>query len=188
MWINREILHQVGYSYISFWRTPRGISENSHPKSNSPKPQNDTKWQSHGLTLLTYCWWFRNPANHLGCININPVNNGIFAISTGFLAGFRTNHQLRITSHGFSRTWSPWSPFSQARIASVGFGLLYFGGKKHGSPYRWLSLKSLPSGHFVSNFPLFTSWWLNQPNSKIWVKMGIFPKFRGEHEKIESTT
>ncbi len=23
-----------------------------------------------------YCWWLRNPANHLGCINRNLVNNG----------------------------------------------------------------------------------------------------------------
>ena len=28
-----------------------------------------------------------------------------------------------------------------------------------------------------------SSWWLNQPIWKIWVKQGIFPKFRGEHKQ-----
>ena len=31
-----------------------------------------------------------------------------------------------------------------------------------------------------------SSWWLNQPIWKIWVKMGIFPNFRGEHKKYLS--
>ena len=35
------------------------------------------------MYFFNYCWWFRNPIpNHLGCIP-NPVNNGIFIISTG---------------------------------------------------------------------------------------------------------
>ena len=38
-----------------------------------------------------YCWWFRNPVNHLGCIKTLWIN-GIFAISTGEFTGF-LNHQ-----------------------------------------------------------------------------------------------
>jgi len=40
--------------------------------------------RSRGGKSTWYCWWFRNPANHLGYIN--PVNDGINYIPIG--AGF----------------------------------------------------------------------------------------------------
>ena len=37
-------------------------------------------------------------------------------------------------------------------------------------------------------FARISSWWLNQPIWKIFVKLGIFPKIRGEYQKIFETT
>ena len=48
--------------------------------------------------IWSYWWWFWNPkANHLGCMKLwNPVNNGIFTISTGvgFLLSTVVWHQF----------------------------------------------------------------------------------------------
>ena len=38
-------------------------------------------------------------------------------------------------------------------------------------------------GLFQGTKKNWSSWWLNQHHWKIWVKLGIFPNFRGEHEK-----
>ena len=39
----------------------------------------------------------------------------------------------------------------------------------------------------IRNPMKLASWWLNQPSWKIWVKMGIFPKHRGENKIFETT-
>ena len=55
----------------------------------------------------------------------------------------------------------------------------------HGPRPHWPILV----GFFGRGFPMeissnhITGWWLDQPLWTIWVKMGIFPNFRGEHEK-----
>ena len=60
----------------SYWDRER---EETDSLTNHFKDHSLTKvsWFMAGLwvMLLTYCWWFRNPANHLECIDL--VNSGI---------------------------------------------------------------------------------------------------------------
>ena len=57
-----------------------------------------------GSWLMTSSWWFRNPIpNHLGCSR-NPVNYGIFTISTGELNPDVWNHQ-QISTDINQLTW-----------------------------------------------------------------------------------
>ena len=71
---------------------------------------------------------------------------------------------VRQRSHSLENSprWIRWSPrTSESEVPNV-----FFFGKRN-----------------LKQTTKLSSWWLNEPSWKIWVKMGIFPNFRGENKK-----
>ena len=78
-WISAAYVLLVACNYIPPKNMPiktKSILENSRceweismiPSTPTPnKKPSKTSWLKK---RLHYCWWFRNPANHLGCINL----------------------------------------------------------------------------------------------------------------------
>ena len=88
------------------WGIPGGFKKWNAALTIRPRRFGRRRWAMDGwMRWKPYCWWFRNPANHP---KTNPVNNGVFTISTG--AGVLNQQQkfLNIMISSRSGTWWLW--------------------------------------------------------------------------------
>ena len=121
--------------------------------------------------LASFLLEFASKIHHVFNSNcLTPQESGIRHSGTHFFClhiSFRTC--------GFTGKWffeNRWTPWVLQEMFNYSLNEIYA-----------LDLPTPPKDAIVTTW-IITSWWLNQPIWKIWVKMGIFPKFWVKRKNI----